>query len=70
MVLIIITFIFGYLFFFFYRVGEPAVARALGAVKPVPRVLEARLVIVRLRKIKKGRIRKRSKKVGCVSDRI
>ena len=49
---------------------EPAVARALGAVKPVPRVLEARLVIVRLRKIKKGRIRKRSKKVGCVSDRI
>ena len=47
-------------------------ARALGAGKPVPRVLEARLVIVRLRKIKKGRIRKRSKKVGCVikSDRI
>ena len=49
---------------------EPAVARALGAVKPVLRVLEARLVIVRLRKIKKGRIRKQSKKVGCVSDRI
>ena len=69
MVLIIITFIFGYLFFF-YRVEEPAVARALEAVKPVPRVSEARLVIVRLRKIKKGRIRKRSKKVGCVSDRI
>ena len=47
-------------------------ARALGAGKPVPRVLEARLVIVRLRKIKKGRIRKQSKKVGCVikSDRI
>ena len=57
-------------FFYFYRVEELAVVKAVEVAKQAPRALEARPAKMRLNKTKKGKQRRENRRVKGVKTNL